>query len=510
MRTSYSIKNLSITLIGQIVAMGIAFPARFVFVKFLGTEYLGINGLFTNIVSVLSFVELGIGSAIIFSLYKPIAENNSYQIKALMNFYKMAYQVIGIVVLVLGLLLLPFLDLIVQDSALQYNLYIIYLLFLLNSVISYFYAYKRSIIIANQKNYIVNSIRYISLISLNVIQMVILITTKNFILFLIVQICLTIIENLIVSRVANKLYPFLKHSCNTKLDVNDKKGIYKNVRALMYHKFGSTVKLSTDSIVISTFIGINWVGLYSNYYLITNAINSILNQVFNSITASVGNLIVSENENNKYRVFENIYFANFWIGGISAICIFQLLNPFVTLWLGKNYLLSENIVLLISITFFVTVMRNSVLTFKNAGGLFTQDKFKPIIEAILNLVLSIYLAGKFGISGVLMGSLLSTVFTSFWIEPYIVYKYIFKKTVTAYFIKYIKYVGILIISTMVSVRFSNLNIQSELYLFLYKLFISLIIPNLIFYFLFKRTIEYIYFSKLISSFINKFKKVIKK
>lgn len=480
-----------ISFLGQIIAMIIVFPTRMIFVKTLGTDYLGINGLFTNIISVFSLADLGIGSAIVFSLYKPIAEKNFMKISALMNFYKNAYRIIGLIVLLSGLVVMPFLPRIMLDKPTIEYMYFIFLLFVLNSVVSYFYAYKRSIVIANQKNYIVNSIHYIALIAVNLIQMYVLVVTKNFILYLILQIVFSFLENIIISYIANKMFPFINKK--ESLGLEDKKNIYANVRAIMLHKFGSVVMLSTDNIVISSFIGVYWVGLYSNYYLITNALIAITNQVFNSVTASVGNLIVEEKKTKNQKVFNNLLFANFWLIGICSICLWQLINPFIDIWLGNKYLLNKSIVFLIVSNFYVLGMRNATLTFKSAAGLFRPDRYKPIVEAVLNVILSILLAREFGLAGVLLGTLISTLLTSFWIEPHIVYKHIFESSIMVYFRKYINYfLTVILTSSLTSLISNYLIIPNSVLSNIIRLLLSVIIFNVFIILLYKETDEYKY------------------
>lgn len=271
------------------------FVVRTVFIYTLGIEYLGVDGLFTSILLMFSLANLGFDTAIIYSLYRPLAEKDIYKIQALMNLYQKAYRLIGVVVLLLGLSLLPFLDYLVNADTMIKDINIIYLLFLISSVSSYYFVYKQSIIIADQSNYIISKIHTLFIIISNALQIVLLIIISDYIVVLIVQLTLKVIENVYIANKANKLYPFLKEKNNAKLSKADRREFFENLYSLLLYKISGVVINATDNIIISKFIGIIWVGVYSNYLLILNTLNTLLGYLFYSITASVGNLNVKEN-----------------------------------------------------------------------------------------------------------------------------------------------------------------------------------------------------------------------
>lgn len=444
-RSKNSAKNLVTALIGQAFGLAISFIARIIFIKFLSDEYLGLNGLFTNLLTMLSLVELGVGSAMTFSLYKPLADNNKEKIKSLMSLYKRAYNVIGGIVLIIGVLFIPFYRYLISEIPNISYLDIIYILFVLNTAVSYFYSYKRSLIICDQKRYIATIYRYGFYFILNVVQIFILFLTHNYILFLICQVLFTWIENICVSNRANKMYPYLKDKNIKPVEEKELNGIKKNVKAMLFHKIGGVIVNSTDNILISKFIGLIAVGIYSNYFLITSALETIIGQFFNAIVASVGNLGASENHKKVKETFETTFFLNYIIYGVISICLLILINPLIEIWLGKKYLFNFNIILVICICFYLKGIRKACLTYKDALGLFWYDRYKPIIESIINLVVSIILGIKFGVVGIFVGTIISTVTTSLWVEPYVLYKYYFKENVIDYFIRFTKYtVGIII------------------------------------------------------------------
>jgi len=491
-RTSKSIRNIKYALIGQASGLLISFISRMVFVKILGAEYLGINGLFTNILSILSLLELGFGSAIVYSMYKPLANKDDKKVIALMELYKKGYISIGLAIGILGLLLTPFLSFFISETPDIPNIEVMYLMFVLNSSLTYFFSYKRSLIIADQKRYIATFYRYGFYFILNVLQIIALILTGNYFLFLGLLIVNTLLENIFISRKANNLYPFLKEKNTNELPADEKKMIFRNVRAMMYHKVGSTIVMGTDNILISKFFGLVSVGLYSNYLLIINSLNTMFGLLFQSVTASIGNLGATE-KLEKYRfIFNVIDMVGFWIFGFSSISLIILFNPFISLWIGSEFLFPIEIVFIIVINFYITGMRRSVLSFRDALGLFWNDRYKPIFEVVVNLVMSIILADIFGIVGIFLGTFISTLTVCFWVEPLVLYKHGLKSSVKPYFIKYIKHTVLLFIIGYVTWLISHLITDMSIIGFLGKLVICAIIPNLLFTFVFWKTKEFQY------------------
>lgn len=503
MRVENSIKNIMTALIGQALGIILSFIGRMVFINALGAEYLGVNGLFTNILSILSLAEMGIGSAIIYSLYKPLATKDNEEIKKLMNFYEEAYRVIGIIIFLLGIGIVPFFDYIIREQPNIPNLIYIYILFLINTVASYFFAYKRSLIIADQKNYITIIYKYAFYVVLNILQIYVLLMTRNFLLFLLVQIGITVLENLLIARRADKMYPFLKEKNKLKLDKKSKNEITKNVKAMMCHRIGAVIVNGTDNILISSFVGVIWVGLYSNYYLIINALNIIIGQIFSAVTASIGNLNALESKEKSYQMYKRILFINFWIGGFCSICLWILANCFITLWLGKEYTFQNNLVMIIVINFYISISRRTTLVYRDSMGLFWHDRYKPIFEAIINLVISVLLAPKLGIAGVFIGTLVSTMTTAFWVEPYILYKYGFEMKVRDYFFRYIKYTVIILATGIITHQLCTIFDEITWRSLFGRAAVCVTVPNLIFLAYFYRTDEFKYFGDLFKGIVGK-------
>lgn len=504
MRTESSIKNLTYAFGGQIIGILISLVARWVFIYTLNVEYLGLNELFTNISLVLSLVELGIGPAMTFSLYKPLAENNREKIKSLMNLYKKAYTIIGILVFVLGLALIPTLPFFIDTMPnIPESIILIYILFVTNTAISYFFAYKRSLIISDQKRYIDTAYRYIFYSILNILQIIVLVLTRNYILFLVVQVIMTLIENISVSLKVNKLYPYITEQNIKKLETHDMSEIKKNVGAMVFHKIGGAIVFGLDNIIISKFIGLVAVGIYANYLLIVNALNIVIGQIFSSITASVGNLGVTENKDKQLNIFNKTFFMNFWIYAFVSTCLLVLFNNFIYLWVGEEFVFDIIIVAVIVLNVYLLGMRKSVLTFKDALGLFWYDRYKPLFEAGLNVIVSLVLVHYLGIIGVFIGTTISTILTCFWVEPYVLYKYGFEKRCKSYFAKYVEYFLVTIIVGAITVfscilLFPNTDILS----FVGKLSICITIPNICILGLYHKSEEFIYLLNLLKNTIK--------
>lgn len=498
-RTYNSIKNITISWVSQLILILSKFVMQTALVRLLTQEYIGLNGLFANILSVLSLAELGIGTAIVYSLYKPIAEDDSPSIIALMMFFKKAYILIGSIIIILGLSLVPFLDFFIREMPDIPNVRLIYILFVFNSAITYFFSYKSSFVIATQKSYIVNINHSLFALVLTTTQILVLYITRNYVLSLLVQFIVLVFENISIVKIANKKYEVLKSKHKYRLERNLKKQLIKNTGAMIFHKIGSIVVLSTDNIILSKFIGLGVVAQYSNYLLITTAVDRVISQMFKSITPSIGNLGVTANRDKQIEIFDIIFLVNFWIVISVTIILFNILNPFIEMWFGEIYLLDKKIFAVILLNYYLFQMRKSVNTFKEALGLFWNDRYKPLFEAITNLVFSILLVQVLGTIGVFIGTTISTLATVFWIEPYVLYKYGFEESVGRYFSKYSKFTGIGIVLIILTTILCNLVTFSGWLGLGAKLLISVIAPNIILLLLLKNTNEVKY---LFTTFTN--------
>ena len=495
-RTRNSVRNLSYAVIGQAIGFVISFIARIFFIRVLGREYLGLNGLFTNILTILSLAELGVGEAITFSLYKPLAENDTKKCTMLMQVYKKVYTIIGCAILVIGFCLTPFLPLIIKNMPDIPYINLIYILFVVNTAVSYFFSYKRNLIIADQKRYIATFYRYLAHAVFTFLEIVYLILFKNYIGYLLIMIAATLADNIMVSRKADKMYKFLKTEEQIPLDPESKDKIIKNTKAMMMHKVGGVVVNSTDNILLSMFVSLDSVGLYSNYFFITNALNSVTTHVFNSVTASVGNLFATSDSKKAYKVFKEVFFLDYFMYSFIAVSLLCLFNPFIELWVGKEYLFGFDIVCIIVINVYIAGMRKAVLTFREASGLFYKDRWKAVFEAIINLGTSIILAIYFGTFGVFLGTFISSVTVCVWVEPLILYKYGFKEKLIEYFKLYFMYAIVTIACCALTYYLCSFINYGRFVSLILKACLCVIVPNVINIILFRNTEQYQYFKNL--------------
>lgn len=512
MRKINSLKNMVIAVLMSMTNILIGFIAQKIFIQNLGTVYLGVNGLFSNIISMLSIADLGLGTAIIYNLYKPIVEKDKEKIKALINFYKKSYRIISIIIFVLGLMVIPLLDKIVSPEDITYisfntNIYVIYILFLIDTVCSYSFTYKRSMLYADQKNYVINLVHIGYIILLNSLQILILLTTKNYYLYLILKIIFRILENLIITFIVNKLYPFLKERIENKIDEFTKKDINMRLKASIFHNIGGFIVLGTDNIIISKFLGVKVVGFYSNYYMIVNAVSILLSQIFSGITASLGNLLVEKNVEKNFQIEKKMMFANFWIYSLATIIIYCVINPFITIWLGKEYLFSNTIVFVIVLNFYFQGMKRTMQVFAEAAGICYENRYVPILEAIVNIASSIILLKLIGLPGVFIGTILSSLILHFYSYPKYIYKPLFKKKYSGYIKEYIKYFICMLCGLILTILLTSIiKIDNNYIQILINIFICIIIPNIIFYIIFKNNKELKYYCNFIKEIIYKIKR----
>lgn len=498
MRKKNTFKNMIGSVLSNIVTILIGLISQAIFIKILGSEYLGLNGLFSNIITMLGIVELGVGNAIIYNLYKPIANNDKEKIKSLMSFYKKSYRIIAIIVTAIGLLLVPILPLFIEEVTVDININFIYLLFLFDVVCSYLLSYKRSILYADQKNYIINNVHIFYTITMNALQIMILYFTKNYYLYLGIKIIMRIVENIIISFIANKKYPYIRERNVEKLDKDTEKDIFTKVKALFFHKIGSFVVLGSDNIIISKFLGLVSVGLYSNYYLIINAVQTVFGQMIQATTASVGNLLVTETKEKCFDVFKKIRFLNYWIATFSCTSVLVIMDNFITIWIGEKFILPRLVLIILVINLYQKLMRSSFANFKEAAGIFYEDRFVPLVEATINIVVSIICCKIFGLAGVFIGTVVSGLALWCYSYPKFVYKKLFDRDYLSYAKETIGYIALFIVIASITYCISLMINFDNVYLeFLSNIVISLIIPNLLMLIIFIKNDNFKYYYNIL-------------
>lgn len=478
-RTKNSLMNSSIGSISQMISTFLNFLVRTIFIHYLSNEYLGINGLFSNILYVLNFAELGISNAIIYNMYKPVAEDNKERIKSLVNLYHKVYFIIGIIVLLIGLSILPFMEYIIKEPPqIKENLNTIYLLYLLETTGTYFFGYKRSIFLVYQKNYINNLIDFIFSVVKSLLQAIILIVTKNYILYLLIYIISTICSNIYISFLVNKQYPFLTEKNIIKVKASEIKIMWQNVKSLFMYKLGNTILNGTDNIILSITTGIASVGLYSNYSLIITAVSGILWSILTGLTGSIGNLNATQSNKKQEEIFHQVLFLSCLLYGSGCVCLGVLLKPFITIWIGESYLLDNLTALFVVSVCYLRGLAFAADTYRDTLGLFHEGRLAPLFCSIINIILSLILGNYLGIKGVFLATDISILLTTFWYMPKIIYAKIFHQKASLYFKKVFIYTLPFAISYIVCTKTIELISQNTIIAFIVKILITITITTL--------------------------------
>lgn len=437
-RVANTIKNARYALACQFFGFIAAFVTRMVFVRVLGAEYLGIEGLFSNLITLLSVSELGVGAAVTYALYRPLAEGDCEKIKTLMRVFKIAYRAIGCSVLAVGMVLAVNVGLLVPDSAFEVGVVRRYfLIFVLNSGISYFFSYKRALIIADQRRYIATIYRYGFYVAMCLAQIALLLVAGSYVLYLAVMLLATTAENIFVSRKADSLYPYLRERDVARLEKSDRAELEKSIAALVCHKVGGVALSGVDSVMISAIVGVVGAGFYSNYCLVGNGLNTVYGVIIDSLSASIGHFGVTEDKARRMDLFRTLDLAVFGVYGATAFAIALCANPFVALWVGEEYVLDALFVGLFALNFYLQGMRRSVWVCKDAFGLFWPDRLRPIIEVPVKILLSVALIETVGISGAVAGTVVTTLIVNVGWESSVLFRRGLGISVSSYFCAYV-------------------------------------------------------------------------
>ncbi len=504
-RLKNSIRNSAFGLFAEVTTLILGFVVRYVFVHTLAEDYLGVNGLFTNILQVLSFAELGVGNAIVFSLYKPIRDKDKVKIRQYVSFYKSAYRIIGAIVAIFGLLLVPFLDIIIVDKPnIPDNLVLIYLLYLANTVLSYFLVWKRTFMTANQERYIGTVVEQIFTIIQVIVQIVILYTTHNFVLYLLVMIVSNQIRNMIISRICSKRYPVVNEKPQVDLTKEEKKSIFDNVKALLVYKLAGVSLNSTDNILVQAIDSLQSLNLYSNYSMIIVNFRLLSNQLLNGITASVGDLNASDDNKAKENVFFKLLFVSFWLYAFLSVGFVVCAGDVIKIWLGDKFVMGTLSACAIAFSFYVEGVQFAGFTYRTTMGLFRESMVAPVVAAVLNIVLSIVMGEIIGLAGIFIATGVSRLLTTTWVDGYLVFTKRLNKSPARFFKTYVLYFVFAVFA--VAITYTILGYISFVGVvgLVGKIALCAVIYNLLFIICFGRTKI---FREVLSMFLKKGKKI---
>lgn len=483
-RTKNSFLTMAMSCIRQGLTLLLTFISRTVFIHILGAEYLGLNGLFSNILSLLALSELGINVAISFYLYKPLAEQDMERVKSLMGFYKICYRVVGLAIICVGSFLVPALPFLVNfDQSVPANLYLVYFLYLLNTAASYlFFAYKQALVTANQEQYKIEKVN-ISFTFINCIaDIIVLIFLRNYIAYLVVKFLMVLFKNIIIAIKIDKEYPFIKEKNVMPLDKTEIMNFFKDIGDIALFRIGSTLFNATDNIIISMMLGTVVVGYYSNYYMIISQVTMVIGLLIRSFTAGIGNVVAKEHKDKQYNIFKQLDFVVYFIATVCTSCLFQLLNSFVNIWVGgvdERYILSQAVVLFLCLSFYFDSTTQIMNAFREASGNFKTGRALQLIGGIANIFLSVVLGKYYGLSGIFAATIVSKGLIA--ITPFImgISENVFHKGHFTLLIRYYKnmlvMVGVLVVTWVIGSFFHMKGIVC----FVIECCIASVIPALI-------------------------------
>ena len=487
-RTKNAVRNIVFGVAYRILNIVLPFVSRTIILYTIGEQYLGLSSLFSSILSFLSLAELGMGSAMVYSMYKPIAENDEDTMCALLKLYRKYYTMIGIVIFVLGMMLMPFLRVLVHETLPgDLNIYLLYFLYLINASLSYWmFAYKNALLQAYQRNDI-NSKISIVLTPLSYLCMLIaLLITKNYYAYVIWLPIFTILTNVVRMLYVNKNYPNLVPRGEVSKELKD--SITKKVIALIGTKLNTVVLHSADNIVMSAFFGLSTIATYGNYYYIMSSVSSFLGICYPAMTAGLGNSIATESTDKNYEDLKKFSFINAWLVGWCAICLACLYQPFMFIWTKGRLQFPLYITLEFALYFYVYMIRKIPATYKDAAGIWWEDRFRPYVCMFVNLGLNIMLVQIIGVSGIILSTVFSLFISIPW-ENYTIFKYVFKRSSRQYYGQMSFYLFVTLIAGGIT-YLACMPLGDGFLPFFFRLWICLIVPNAITYLFLHKSAEY--------------------
>ena len=476
-RTKNTLRNIVFGFGYRILNIILPFISRTMILYILGEQYLGLSSLFTSILSFLSLAELGVGGAMVYSMYKPIAENDTTTIRALLNLYQKLYRVVGTIILGLGLCLIPFLKILIHENLPgDINLYILYIIYLINAVLSYWlFAYKSALLQAYQRNDIESKIAMVITPLSYIVMLTALYATRNYYAYIVWLPIFTIVTNIVRLLYVNRYFPGLKPT--GKISEELRKSIIKKVKALIGTKLNTVVLNAADNIVMAAFFGLTTIAIYGNYYYIMSSIVGFLGICYSAMTAGLGNSIATESIEKNYNDFMKFSFINSWLVGWCTICFICLYQPFMYLWVGEKLMFHFGIVLEFALYFYIYQIRKIPITYKDAAGIWWEDRFRPYVCMVINLALNIILAQLIGVSGIILSTVVSLGISIPW-ENYTIFKYIFHRDCVEYYRKMLYYAAATLIAGFTTFTLCY-PLKNGIFTLILRGCICVIVPNIL-------------------------------
>lgn len=480
-RKKNTVRNFKWGIVNKAVMMFSPFICRTIIIFYFGSEFLGLESLFTSILQMLNITELGFSSAVVFSMYKPIAQNDERKICALLNLYRKVYRIIGCVILIVGLVLIPFLPYLIKgDVPNDVNICVLYLVYLINTVLGYWlFAYKNALLVAHQRMDIQSNINSIVVLLRIVVQLVVVCFFRNYYLYILVLPINTVLNNIYIARVTKKIFP--QYVCCGSLDEQSKKDISQRIKGLMIQKVCATSRNSMDNIIISAYVGLSSVAIYGNYYAIMSAVHGFLSIITNAMSAGVGNGIAVDSVEENHEKMMTFNFMYMWIASNATICLLCLYQPFMMLWLGKDYMFPMYIVVLLCIYCYSLCMGDIRSLYTTGAGLWWEGRYRSMLEALTNIVLNILLGYFWGITGVVLATIISILVVNFGYGATIVYKHYFKNgKVLNYYLQHFKYALVTIVVGFIAYTLCGLVEIKGICGLILKLFLCVFVTNFLF------------------------------
>ncbi len=503
-RIKYSKKNILSGIFNQMIRLGFAFVVRTAIIYVLGAEYQGLNGLFSSILQVLNLTDLGFSTAITYILYKPISRHDTVNICALVNYLKRIYLVIGIVILVLGLCITPFLSYLIKgDVPSDVNIYLLFLVYILNSAVSYLlFSYKSTLITAMQRQDVVSNIYTAVSVVTNVVQLILLSVFKNYYAYIVILPVGTIANSILLQVFSKKIFPEIRP--DGEIEHDTKKELSKQVRAVFIGKVGDVARNSFDNIVLSMMFGLLVVTIYGNYYYIFSAVYGSMSIIVHGIMASVGNSIASESVDKNYNDMKVVDFLFMWIVSWCSICMLCLYQHFMLIWMNGNQkmLLSNFNMVLFCVYFYFINMTYVRSMYLDGFGLFHECRFAYVAEALLNLILNFVLGYFFGVSGIIIATILTILILNFITRTNILFRNYFKRKPSEFYLNHFFYFCATTVAAVVSYLICSLVGDVGVIGLVIKLLICLILPNLILFLFYYKRSEFKFSLKLVKRILN--------
>ncbi|MGN0505292.1 MAG: lipopolysaccharide biosynthesis protein [Lachnospiraceae bacterium] len=501
-RTENTLRNTAAAMLMQLVSMLARFVTQTVFIYTLGKQYTGVSGVFSDLLHMLSATELGIGTAVLFSLYQPVRQQNREKICAYMALLKKVYHVIAVVIILLGAAMLPFLPYIIKDVPdIRESIRLIFLLFVLKTSLSYLFQYRGILFEACQQKRSLSLLSSAVTVTVTAFQVVVLVFTRQYLLFLLTDIAGVLLKNALVVLVYHRKFPFMVNRSEA-LSKEERNLVWKNVGSLSLYRVSNIILVGTDSVIISSLLGTPMVGILSGYRMIVNYISDFAGQLFHSALPSVGNAVVAESPEHNYFIYRRLSFALYTITCITATCLFVLLAPFVYLWLGEEYCLPVPVVASLVLNYYTAMMMIANTSFRNAYGLFSKRPEAPVAMALLNIVISIILGRRFGVFGILLATSIARLLTLLWIDPMLIYRYAFHVEWKGYWREF----GIRIVMTSCSCMLAfifTFRLPYRFSMLFVRLFIAAAVSSFLIWLNYRKTAEYAYAIKTVKRLIRK-------